>query len=92
MFKFLVQMIMTISAGAIVYVFAKALPRINDDESSLRSTSPHPVMVYIERLDEWLLSFIEKWLRRLRVVIMKFDNAVSKKLNRFKKEPVKDIS
>ena len=48
-------------------------------------------MAYLEKFDEWLKIFFEKFLRRVKVWILKLDNVVSERLSRFKKEVPKDL-
>jgi len=85
MFKFILQMLMMISFGGILYIIARALPRTEEEEKGSSETSPTPrIVVYLEQADERLLVVLEKALRRIRVVLLKLDNAVSQKLRRFK--------
>ena len=92
MLEFVSEMLMMVSAGAVVYLIARAMPRVSDEEPNAArpSGAPHPFIVYVERVDERILSFAEKLLRRARVVLLKLDNAVTTKLNRFKKEQPKE--
>ena len=74
-----------LSAGVVLYLFAHSLPRIGEAEAESRGffekwvTSEFP-----ERLDGAFNGFAGKSLRRLRVMILKFDNAISESLKRFK--------
>ncbi len=88
MLTFLLQMTMVVSLGFIVYLFGRVVPRVSDaDIAKAREQSLfHWLVGYLEKVDEWLLSLLEKALRRTRVVILMIDNVVSEKLNRFKKE------
>ncbi|MDI6820622.1 MAG: hypothetical protein QMD65_00380 [Patescibacteria group bacterium] len=91
MFKFVLQIIMMLSLGVIVYIFARATPRVNDLEAPSPSVlKTHWLMEYLEKADEWLLTFLEKLLRRLRVFILRLDNNLTKKLHRFKKDAAKE--
>ncbi len=80
-----------LSLGAILYIFARALPRIdeNADEKLLRPKQTHWIVLYLERADVWLKSFFEKFLRRARVLILKLDNLIATRLNHFKRETPK---
>ena len=79
---------MMLSLGTILYLLARALPRVNDQEIKEKSASsqPHWFNTYLEKADEWLKAYLEKFLRRIRVWILKLDNFVAHRLNRFKKE------
>lgn len=88
MLTFVVEMIMVASLASVLYIAARVLPRVNDAE--VDSVVPHRVVSrlteYFERFDEWFAYISEKFLRRFRVILLKLDNVVSKKLNKFKKE------
>lgn len=91
MTKFIVQLIMMLSLGAILYILARTLPRISDDDFKNKKTEhPHWLTSYLEKADEWLKAFSEKFLRRARVWILKLDNFVAQKLKGFKKEMPKE--
>lgn len=91
MLKYILHIVMTLCVGAVLYLIARVLPRVDDTETTLHAPAEtHWVMHYIERIDEWVLSMIEKLLRRVRVFTMKLDNILSKKLHRFKRETPKD--
>lgn len=81
-------MIMVASLGAVLYIAARVLPRV--DEAEVDTVVPHTVVVrltsYFERFDEWFAFISEKFLRRLRVILLKLDNVVTAKLGQFKKE------
>ncbi len=88
MLTFVIEMVMVASLAAVLYIAARVLPRVN--EAEVDSVVPHIVVVrltgYFERFDEWFAFISEKFLRRVRVILLKLDNVVSKKLSRFKKE------
>ncbi len=86
-FEFILEMILMVSVGAVLYGVARALPRVSDvDSSRPRPAAPSWVTHYLERADERLLSFSEKALRRFRVMLLKLDNGLSKKIGRLKKD------
>lgn len=80
-----------LSLSAIIYIMARVMPRINDEElkSEPDSFSENKVMVFLEKVDDRLKIILEKTLRRLRVLILKLDNSVAQKLHRFKKQSLK---
>lgn len=89
MLWFIIEMIIMVSLAAIIYLMAKALPRISD-EAENGPASQSRVMFYVEKLDGVLKAFSEKFLRQARVWILKVDNFVTQKLNQFKKEAPKE--
>ena len=91
MVKFILQIIIMLSLGVVLYLISRALPRINDEEVKKTSSGePHWFMLYLEKTDVWLKAVSEKSLRRARVWILKLDNFVGQMLNRFKKEAPKE--
>lgn len=71
-----------------MYLFARALPRVEFEEETAKKnlierwvTSEFP-----EKFDAWLDGFLLKFLRKLKVLILRFDNFVGNCLKRFKAE------
>ncbi len=89
---FILQIIMMVSLGAILFVFARILPRIDDArvDEIRASLSFHHLVSYFEKFDEWFGAIFQKYLRRLRVVILKIDNILGAKLNKIKKDSGKE--
>lgn len=88
MFTFILDIVIVACLGFILYLFARTLPRI-DDTTNLpieARMQQHGFSLFLERLDEWLKAFFEKFLRRMKVWVLKVDNWVSVRLNRSKKE------
>jgi hypothetical protein len=92
MVNYLLEVLMMVSVGLILYLFARALPRVNDADLDAKPQPglPHWVHGYLEKLDEWLLATIEKTIRRIRLWILKVDNSLSEKLKRFKRDATKE--
>ena len=88
MLTFIVEMVMIVSFAAVLYVVIRVLPRV--EETEVEGVVPHHVVAkltdYFERFDAWFAFVFEKFLRRVRVLILKLDIVVSRKLSRFKKE------
>lgn len=77
--------------GVILYLAAKALPRIDDRNPPPREIlKTHWIVGYLEKIDEFMKARLEKILRRLKIWLLKLDNYVSGKLERFKKEALKE--
>ena len=89
MIRFIVQTLIMVALAVILYLMAEALPRISDEPENSRAEKSR-AMFYVEKLDTLLKTFLEKTLRQLRVWILKFDNFISRKINRFKKEVPKE--
>lgn len=88
MFQFIVTNIFVISLGIILYVAVRTLPRIEESgipekrnawEKWLASGVP-------ERVDRVLNSFLAKFLRKLKVFLLRADNAVTTQLKKVKSD------
>ncbi len=92
MFKFFLQILMMLSLGAVIYLIARATPRISDEELKTESgvLRENRLMLFLEKIDVRLKIVLEKLLRRTRVWILKLDNFIVRKLRRFKKELPKE--
>jgi hypothetical protein len=73
-------------------MLGRVVPRVHESdlEKAKEVSMFHWLIGYLERVDDWLLLVFEKFLRKLRVSIMKLDNIVSKRLAKFKKEQTKE--
>lgn len=92
MFKFILQIAIMLSLGAVIYLIARATPRINDEELRVKAAGVREprFMNFLEKIDARFKIYSEKFLRRVRVWILKLDNSVAQKLHRFKKEASKE--
>lgn len=88
MLTFALEIVMVVCLGFILYLFARALPRVSDTTEVPPEARMQERWLSraIEKADGWLTAFFEKFLRRMKVWILKVDNWVSVRLNRFKKE------
>ncbi|MBI2888486.1 MAG: hypothetical protein HYY10_01035 [Candidatus Liptonbacteria bacterium] len=85
MLEFVLANIAMVSVGVVLFLIAHSLPRVGERETEPKwfierwITSEVP-----EKLDGAFNSFAGKFLRKLRVVILKFDNLISESLKKFK--------
>ena len=80
MFTFILNIVFMLSLGTILYIVARALPRVEEEaEKSDRRkggllerwvTSEMP-----EKVDEFLSTFLSKLLRKFKVFLLKIDNS-----------------
>ncbi len=93
MITFILQIIAVLALGFIVYMLGRVVPRVHesDIEKAKETSMFHWLVGYLEQVDDWLLWLFEKFLRKLRVNIMKLDNVVSKRLAKFKKEQSREV-
>ena len=72
------ELSLLISLAIIVYLMAAAVPRIEEEETGdddkKRSSLP------LDKLDDFLIRNRDKFLRRMKVLVMKADNLISKQL------------
>ena len=86
MYCFLLQSIFMLSIGAMIYILASAVPRV-DGSFGARSwdlAARFIRRIPLTKIDSILSAISEKLLRRVRVVILKIDNWVSGFLGRIK--------
>ena len=73
------QLILMISLAVVVYLMAIAVPRV--EENGEKQNGGSSTNLHLEKLDALLAKGKDKALRRLKVVIMKTDNFISRQLN-----------
>ena len=80
MYNFIFQTIIVVALGAMIYLTARALPRVPAEiETAPRGRTADLLERLIARLplkklDAATSSFLEKFLRRVRLFVLKFDN------------------
>lgn len=85
---FIFTSVLMISLSAILYLMVRALPRIAEEPPTEKqglldrwARSQFP-----EKVDAVLNGFLLKFLRKLRVLVLKIDNALSRHLQKVKPE------
>ena len=88
MYNFILQFLIMTSLAIIVYLVARATPRI--DENIVFSKSKNSFFdnivhkLPLEKIDLMSSNLLEKLLRRVKIIILKIDNILTKKLGNFK--------
>jgi len=85
MVQFVFTNILMISLGVVLYLLVRALPRVGEDRaegSTILDRWAHSEIP--EKVDAALNAFLEKFLRRLKLVLLKVDNALASHLKRVK--------
>ncbi|MBI2604213.1 MAG: hypothetical protein HYW56_01590, partial [Candidatus Harrisonbacteria bacterium] len=90
MYDFILQIALIVSVGAIIYLFARALPRLPEAETAPIGT-PNAVerilrRIPLAKIDAALSAFLEKTLRKMRVLVLKTENLVSAGIRRMRKK------
>lgn len=91
MYNFVLQTIVLISLGAIIYLFARALPRVSEAvslEPRRRSLEEFLKKIPLEKADAFSSYWLERFLRKLKIVILRFDNLLTKHLKNLKQRAV----
>ncbi|MCL4406156.1 MAG: hypothetical protein M1471_01315 [Patescibacteria group bacterium] len=90
-YNFLLQIVMMAALAAVVYIASRVIPRIDDEIAA--PALPNSLWweraikkIPLDKIDGTFNRFVEKTLRKLKIVIMKADNAVTGKLKGFKSE------
>lgn len=81
---FILQLILFISFGIIVYVAAKALPRVAEDGEEIKPERTLLSSIPAQKIDLAIASFLEKNLRRARVTILRWDNTLNAYIGKVK--------
>ena len=89
MIKFILQIVVFSSLGLMIYMIARAIPRVPEEVAMPRRsnwvdrlTSKIPMSAIDNRLN----SFFAKLLRKFRVVIMKIDNFINDRLGKLNRK------
>lgn len=88
MYNFILEIALMVSVAAMIYLVARAVPRVEDETAEPRGKSKLDDFlssVPLSKLDAALSNSLEKVLRRTRLVLMKLDNVVSRYLHKVKK-------
>lgn len=88
MVMFIFTSILMVSLSAVLYLMVRALPRIAEEpQTEKRSFLDRWAHSQIpEKVDEALNGFLLKFLRKLKVAVLKIDNGLSKRLEKVKPE------
>jgi hypothetical protein len=92
MFAFILEIAIFACLAGILALALRALPRISNEvfTGSHSFIKTHELTLFVERLDESLKAVFEKFLRRIKVIILKLDNIVTKKITKFQNDRSKE--
>lgn len=85
--RLILEVIIFLSLSGILFLFIKSLPRLDDRifERKKRTFSDNWYFNFFAKIDEKIFYIFEYFLRQLRVWLLKLDNKISIKLEKFKK-------
>lgn len=87
MYNFILQTIIMLSLGTIIYLIARTIPRVTE------TTSVEPHKNYFEQLvrkiplekaDALINAMLGKFLRKFKIIVMKLDNFLTGRLRNLK--------
>jgi len=83
MSDFILQTVLFLSLGAMVFLIGRAIPRLGE-EAEPKKISRFFSNLPVHKFDAALAGFLEKNLRKTRVKLLRVDNAVSSFLQKIK--------
>ncbi|PIR86987.1 MAG: hypothetical protein COU11_03150 [Candidatus Harrisonbacteria bacterium CG10_big_fil_rev_8_21_14_0_10_49_15] len=90
MLDFVIQMAFMASLAVIVYMLARAMPRVAEqfweEDQPKSSLDRFLERIPLERIDIALHQILIKMLRKSKIVILKIDNAINEYLEQLKKK------
>ena len=88
MAEFVFTSILMVSLSAVLYLMVRALPRVAEEPPSEKSAvlDRWARSQYPEKFDRALNGFLVKFLRKLKVMVLRFDNTLSTHLEKVKPE------
>lgn len=87
MYDFLLQTSFFLSLGVIIYLMARAVPRVNDAGETIHTVNAFDRLLSklpLHEIDEKLNLLSEKFLRKLKILVMRSDNFINYYLNKLK--------
>jgi len=88
MYSFILQSLIMVSLAAIIYLIARTISRIDENVILNRSKGSFLENFFsklpLEKIDLMFDNLLEKMLRKFKIVVMKTDNALTRKLSDFK--------
>lgn len=74
------ELTLLVSLAIIVYLMSAALPRIEDKKEEDNEGGSRRSSLPLDKLDRVLIKLKDKFLRKMKVLVMKTDNLISKQL------------
>jgi hypothetical protein len=87
MYNFTVQITLVTSLAVMIYLLARALPRVSDaDEGAAAGFFDRLVdKLPLERIDITISAILEKTLRKSKILVLKLDNAINSYIEQIRK-------
>ena len=90
MYTFILQTILMLGLGTTIFIIGRATPRIDDNmrEPAINKIERWFASLPFDKIDAIFNNFLEKSLRRIKLITLKLDNAVNNYLGKIKKNGV----
>lgn len=86
MYNFILEIALMLGLGTMIYMVARAVPRIGDEIPETHTkVDRFFASIPLHRADALLNNFLEKFLRKIKLVLMKLDNSIVGYLDKIKK-------
>jgi hypothetical protein len=83
MYDFILRMAVMVGLGAMIYMVAKASPRVVEETAKKEARRKFLINHQtIEKIDVLLVNFLEKGLRKFKLFLMKLDNFANNYLDK----------
>ncbi len=83
MLQFILTTILMASLGTMLYLVARSLPRVGEEASDKKNFLDRLASSEIpEKIDTAFNGFLLKYLRKLKIVLLKVDNFITEKLKK----------
>jgi len=83
MYNFILQTIVMVSLGTMIYLVARTLPRVDETVIVERKNNYIDKLIKripLEKADAFVSMVMEKFLRKFKVLVLKLDNLLTKHL------------
>ena len=89
MYDFSLQIIAVLSGAVIIYILSRGLPRVEESVGETQVSffarlDSRLKKLPLRKLDEWVLGFLEKFLRKIRVLNLKIENSVNSGISKLR--------
>ena len=89
MYNFILQILVFSSLGLVIYLLARAMPRVGDVAEPQRQPNLFDKLMNkmpMEKIDENINFSLAKILRKFRVLVLKVDNFINHRLGKLNKK------
>jgi len=84
---FILEIVFFISLGLIVFLFVRKLPYVSDISQKELSAVQRKGLFnseWIDKIDNKFIDLLSKWLRKMKLIVMRLDNYVARHLESIK--------